>query len=86
MRLQTQIYVLTFIIMMLLVLSSQRHAKLNATVQLLKEFQQKSSETRLHFMTELDELQNRIAILEGGHGQIKIHTVRPVDPATGNRK
>ena len=86
MRPINHIFTLYALIALLLIMSTQRHAKLNATVQMLKEFQQKSSETRLHFMTELDELQNRIAILEGGHGQIKIHTVRPVDPATGNRK
>ena len=86
MRPINHIFTLYALIALLLIMSTQRHAKLNATVQLLKEFQQKSSETRLHFMNEIDELQNRVAVLEGGHGQIKIHTVRPADPATGHRK
>ena len=86
MRLQTQIYVLTFIIMMLLVLSSQRHAKLNATVDMLKDFQKRSAETRLHFMNELDELQNRLAAPEHANGIPHVRTVRPTDTATGNRK
>jgi len=86
MRPINHIFTLYALIALLLIMSTQRHAKLNATVQLLKGFQQKSSETRLHFMNEIDGLQNRIAILESGHGRVKVHTVRPVDPATGNRK
>jgi hypothetical protein len=73
------------LIAMLMVLSYQRHSKLQATIQLLHEFQMKSSETRLHIITELDELQNRLNVLEHYHGHPTVTTVRPTD-TTGNRK
>lgn len=84
MKFSTHIFVLYGLIALLLIMSTQRHARLNESVLMMKEFQAKSGETRLYLLTELDELGNRLSLLEHKNGIPHVRTVRPHD-ATGNR-
>lgn len=69
-----------------MLLCYQQHAKLQTTMTALKELQNKSSETRLYLINEMEGLQNRIAVLEGRHSNVRIRSIYPHINATGNRK
>jgi phage-related protein len=79
------IFILYALIAMLVTLQFQRYSVLRESQKELKEFQKKSSGTRLYFLNEIDELQNRLAVLEHKNGIPHIRTVRPID-ADGNHK